>query len=143
MNDKEKLEKRDSNRYRILKLVYDESIMNSLEKVSFVEEMFIDEVGETEQISHQESVEALRYLINENLLEYVNSGCFKITHSGIKEIESSIRSFTQSNLYITADQARTLIELDPDVEQWFQSQGEQYKTLINNVLHQYMEKNKT
>ena len=29
------------------------------------------------------------------------------------------------------------------MKQWFEAQGEQYKTLINNVLRQYIENNKT
>jgi uncharacterized protein (DUF4415 family) len=42
-----------------------------------------------------------------------------------------------------ADRAHNLAQLDPDVKQWFQAQGEQYKTLINNVLRQYIESQKT
>ena len=38
--------------------------------------------------------------------------------------------FERATLRIPADQARKLVQLDPDVEQWFQSQGEQYNTLI-------------
>jgi uncharacterized protein (DUF4415 family) len=45
--------------------------------------------------------------------------------------------FERSTLRIPADQAHNLVQLDPDVKQWFQAQGEQYKTLINNVLRQY------
>ena len=41
MNDKEKVDRRDSNRYRILKLVYDE-IKDPLAQY-MCEEMFIDE----------------------------------------------------------------------------------------------------
>ena len=32
-----------------------------------------------------------------------------------------------------------LVQLDPDVQQWFQDQGDQYTTLINSVLRQYIE----
>ncbi len=51
--------------------------------------------------------------------------------------------FERATLRIPANQAQDLIQLDPDVKQWFQSQGEQYKTLINNVLRQYIESSKT
>ncbi|MFM2304817.1 MAG: hypothetical protein RLZZ135_2229 [Cyanobacteriota bacterium] len=47
--------------------------------------------------------------------------------------------FEQATLRIPAGQAHNLVQLDPDVNQWFQAQGEQYKTLINDVLRQYME----
>jgi len=51
--------------------------------------------------------------------------------------------FEGSTLRIPADQAHNFVQLDPDVKQWFQAQGEEYKTLINNVLRQYRENNKT
>ncbi len=51
--------------------------------------------------------------------------------------------FERAALRIPADQAHNLVQLDPDVKQWFQAQGEQYTTLINNVLRQYIESNKT
>lgn len=51
--------------------------------------------------------------------------------------------FERATLRIPADQAHNLVQLDPDVKQWFQAQGEQYKTLINSVLRQYIESNKT
>jgi uncharacterized protein (DUF4415 family) len=47
--------------------------------------------------------------------------------------------FEQATLRIPADQAQNLVQLDPDVKQWFQTQGGQYKTLINNVLRKYIE----
>ena len=51
--------------------------------------------------------------------------------------------FERATLRIPADQAQDLVQLDPDIDQWFQGQGEQYKTLINNVLRQYIESNNT
>jgi len=51
--------------------------------------------------------------------------------------------FERATLRVPADQAHNLVQLDPDVKQWFQAQGEQYKTLINKVLRQYMESNQT
>ncbi|MEG4230368.1 BrnA antitoxin family protein [Microcoleus sp. N9_B2] len=51
--------------------------------------------------------------------------------------------FERSTLRIPAALADNLVQLDPDIKQWFEAQGEQYKTLINNVLRQYIENNKT
>ena len=51
--------------------------------------------------------------------------------------------FERATLRIPVDQAQNLVQLDPDVKQWFQNQGEQYKSLINSVLRQYIENNKT
>lgn len=50
--------------------------------------------------------------------------------------------FERATLRIPVDQAQNLVQLDPDVKQWFQSQGDQYKTLINSVLRQYIENSK-
>jgi uncharacterized protein (DUF4415 family) len=50
--------------------------------------------------------------------------------------------FEQATLRIPANEAHNLVQLDPDVKQWFQAQGEQYKALVNNVLRQYIENNK-
>jgi uncharacterized protein (DUF4415 family) len=51
--------------------------------------------------------------------------------------------FERATLRIPVDRIENLVQLDPDVKQWFQSQGDQYKTLINSVLRQYIENNKT
>ncbi len=51
--------------------------------------------------------------------------------------------FARATLRIPADQADNLVQLDPDVKQWFEAQGEQYKTLINSILRQHIESNKT
>lgn len=51
--------------------------------------------------------------------------------------------FDRATLRIPANQAQNMVQLDPDVKQWFEAQGEHYKTLINNVLRQYIESNKT
>lgn len=48
--------------------------------------------------------------------------------------------FEHATLRIPVDQAQNLVQLDPDVKQWFQNQGDQYKTLINSVLRQYYRK---
>ncbi|MDK3159766.1 BrnA antitoxin family protein [Kamptonema cortianum] len=49
--------------------------------------------------------------------------------------------FEKATLRIPAAQAHKLIQLDPDVMAWFQSQGAEYKTLINSVLRRYIETN--
>jgi uncharacterized protein (DUF4415 family) len=51
--------------------------------------------------------------------------------------------FERATLHIPVNQAQNLIQLDQDVKEWFEAQGEQYKTLINNVLRQHIESNKT
>jgi uncharacterized protein (DUF4415 family) len=50
--------------------------------------------------------------------------------------------FERATLRIPAERAQNLVQLDPDIKQWFEAQGEQYKTLINNILRQYIENNK-
>jgi uncharacterized protein (DUF4415 family) len=51
--------------------------------------------------------------------------------------------FERATLRISANQAQNLVLLDPDVRQWFQSQGDQYKILVNKVLRQYIENSRT
>jgi uncharacterized DUF497 family protein len=51
--------------------------------------------------------------------------------------------FERATLRISANQAQNLVLLDPDVRQWFQSQGDQYKILVNKVLRQYIESSRT
>jgi uncharacterized protein (DUF4415 family) len=47
--------------------------------------------------------------------------------------------FEKAVLRVPAEQARNLVQLDPDVMTWFQSQSEEYKTLINSVLRRHIE----
>lgn len=54
-----------------------------------------------------------------------------------------VEFFERSTLRIPVDQAQNLVQLDLDVKQWFQNQGDQYKSLINSVLRQYIENSKT
>jgi uncharacterized protein (DUF4415 family) len=46
--------------------------------------------------------------------------------------------FEKATLRIPANQAHRLVQIDPDVLKWFQSQGE-YKALINSVLRHHIE----
>jgi uncharacterized protein (DUF4415 family) len=47
--------------------------------------------------------------------------------------------FEKATLRIPASQAHQLVQIDPDVLKWFQSQGEEYKALINSVLRHHIE----
>jgi uncharacterized protein (DUF4415 family) len=47
--------------------------------------------------------------------------------------------FERATLRIPAKQARRLIQIDPDVLEWFQSQGGESRALINSVLRRYIE----
>lgn len=49
--------------------------------------------------------------------------------------------FENATLRIPPVQALNLIRLDPDIVTWFQSQGAEYKALINTVLRRYIESN--
>jgi uncharacterized protein (DUF4415 family) len=51
--------------------------------------------------------------------------------------------FEKVTLRIPANQAHQLIQLDPDVLQWFQAQGGEYKSLINSILRRHIEQNET
>lgn len=51
--------------------------------------------------------------------------------------------FERATLRIPINQAQNLVQLDPDVKQWFQNQGDQYNALINSVLRQYIENSNT
>ncbi|QQE65290.1 hypothetical protein GFS31_19760 [Leptolyngbya sp. BL0902] len=47
--------------------------------------------------------------------------------------------FENATLRIPASQAHQLVEIEPDVLNWFQSQGGEYKALINSILRHYIE----
>ena len=47
--------------------------------------------------------------------------------------------FEKATLRIPASQAQQLVQIEPDVLKWFQSQGGEYKALINSVLRHYIE----
>lgn len=51
--------------------------------------------------------------------------------------------FQNATLRIPATQAKQLIQLDPDILQWFQAQGGEYKLLINSVLRRHIEQSET
>jgi DNA-binding MarR family transcriptional regulator len=68
MNDKENLERKESNRYRVLKLFYDEIGDKYQQGVTLDQKIVIRYLSENEGISQEELEEAFNYLINENLL---------------------------------------------------------------------------
>ena len=47
--------------------------------------------------------------------------------------------FENATLRIPANQVLSLIQLEAEVIEWYQSQGTDYKTLIHSVLRRYME----
>lgn len=47
--------------------------------------------------------------------------------------------FDNAVLRVPAARFHNLIELDSEVMAWFQSQGAEYKSLINSVLRRYMD----
>jgi uncharacterized protein (DUF4415 family) len=47
--------------------------------------------------------------------------------------------FENATLRIPAEQARQMVQIEPDVLKWFQSQSGEYRALINSVLRRYIE----
>jgi uncharacterized protein (DUF4415 family) len=51
--------------------------------------------------------------------------------------------FENAALRIPASQANQLVQIDPDILQWFQAQGGEYKSLINSILRHHIEQGDT
>jgi len=47
--------------------------------------------------------------------------------------------FEKATLRVPANQANRWVQIEPDVLKWFQSQGKEYKLLINSALRRYIE----
>jgi uncharacterized protein (DUF4415 family) len=47
--------------------------------------------------------------------------------------------FEKATLRVPATQAHQLVQIDPDILKWFQSQGGEYRALINLALRHYIE----
>lgn len=47
--------------------------------------------------------------------------------------------FEKATLRIPASQAQQFVQIEPDVLKWFQTQGGEYKALINSILRHYIE----
>lgn len=60
-----------------------------------------------------------------------------IDYSDIPQLTDEF--FERATLRIPAKQARRLVHIDPDVLDWFQSQGGEHRALINLVLRHYIE----
>jgi hypothetical protein len=90
MNDQEKLIRKQSNRYRILKIFYDhlEGKPNSLLKHREVKRYLV----ENGEMSEEDAYSAIAYLRHEGLLETKTFNETSITHQGIKEVEASIKN---------------------------------------------------
>ncbi|NJL21533.1 MAG: BrnA antitoxin family protein [Leptolyngbyaceae cyanobacterium SM1_3_5] len=50
--------------------------------------------------------------------------------------------FEKATLRIPANQARNLVQLEPDMMTWFQAQSSDYKALINLILRRHIEANR-
>ncbi|MBW4678297.1 BrnA antitoxin family protein [Nostoc sp. GT001] len=46
--------------------------------------------------------------------------------------------FQKATLRVPAPQAQQLVQIEPDILEWFQAQSGEYKTLINSVLRRYI-----
>lgn len=53
------------------------------------------------------------------------------------------RFFAEAELRMPASKSSITIRLDPEVLEWFKSQGKGYQTRINSVLRMYMEAQKS
>jgi uncharacterized protein (DUF4415 family) len=60
-----------------------------------------------------------------------------IDYSDIPPLADSF--FEQAKLVIPPAQAKNLVEIDPDLIQWFRSRGEDYSHLINDVLRRHIQ----
>jgi len=49
--------------------------------------------------------------------------------------------FEKTTLRVPATQAQNLVQLDPDIMMWFQSQSSEYKALINSILRRHIQGN--
>ncbi|MEH2232044.1 MAG: BrnA antitoxin family protein [Nostoc sp.] len=46
--------------------------------------------------------------------------------------------FQKATIRVPAPQAQQLVQIEPDILEWFQAQSGEYKTLINSVLRRYI-----
>jgi uncharacterized protein (DUF4415 family) len=60
-----------------------------------------------------------------------------IDYSDIPPLTESF--FEKASLRMPANQAHQLVQIDADILQWFQSQGDEYKRLINSALRHHIE----
>ncbi|MEG3439252.1 hypothetical protein V0288_19155 [Pannus brasiliensis CCIBt3594] len=89
MNDRENLVRKESNRYRILKIFYD--TLGERSNSTLNESDIVGHLVEKREMSDKEAESAINHLINEGLLQSAYFGAISITHEGFKEIEASIK----------------------------------------------------
>jgi hypothetical protein len=110
MNDIEQLERKESNRYRLLKFYYENSGSGEFLLGLYRTDVISFFVGEN--IMSQEEIEsAYYYLKSENLISEYTSGDYTntITHCGTKEIEASIRYPDESTSHFSTQAIQFII----------------------------------
>ncbi|HEY2762145.1 MAG TPA: BrnA antitoxin family protein [Pirellulales bacterium] len=60
----------------------------------------------------------------------------EIDYSDIPPLKDDF--FHNAILHIPAIQARNLVQLDPDISEWFRAQGPDYQAVINSILRVHM-----
>jgi hypothetical protein len=111
MNDQAKLNRQETNRYQILKIFYDIAESNGSGIAIINQHKLVSNVVENELMSQDEANSAFNYLINESLLNSLNcNGDTEITHSGIKEIEASIKNPGQSTSHFSTQAIQFVIK---------------------------------
>jgi hypothetical protein len=109
MSDQEKLVKKESNRYRVLKLFYD--TVGDQRNSALDRRDMLKHLVEQEGMPQEEAESAFRYLLDEELLEAMTlRGGTSITHSGVKEIEASIKYPEQATQHFSAKAIQVFIQ---------------------------------
>jgi hypothetical protein len=109
MSDQEKLVKKESNRYQVLKLFYD--IVGDQRHSFLNEQEVLRHLVEQEEMSQEEADSAFDYLLDEKLLEEMAlGGETSITHSGVKEIEASIKYPKQATRHFSAQAIQVFLQ---------------------------------
>jgi hypothetical protein len=109
MSDQENLVKKESNRYRVLKLFYD--LVGDKRNVTLDRRNILKHLVEQEGMPQEEAESAFNYLIDEDLLEEVTLiGGTSITHSGVKEIEASIKYPDQATRHFSTQAIQVFLQ---------------------------------
>jgi hypothetical protein len=108
MNDQEKLIKRESIRYKILKRFYDGSVDNPRTLLSF--QTIMDDISREDILSIEEVDSAYQYLISKKLVESMTFNHSIITQRGIDEIESSIKYPEKPTEHFSAKSIQLIIQ---------------------------------
>ena len=109
MSDQEKLVKKESNRYQVLKLFYDK--VGDQRNSTLNERDVLKHLVEQEGMPQEEAESAFKYLLDENLLEGMTiGGGTSITHPGVKEIEASIKYPHQATQHFSAQAIQVFVQ---------------------------------